>query len=421
MPVFERAPARPPPANAARSDPVRAARPRILLARLATAFALSLELACTGCDSHEEAATPMAPPQVTVMPAVRREITDWDEFTGRFVSTERVELRARVSGYLDAVSFADGQVVQRGDLLFRIDPRPLEAAVAEVQARLAGVRSQVTLAEREFDRTKNLLQYRAASEANLEQRSQALENCPGAGHTGRGRTATGPARPRIHHRSAPRIDRPHRPPPGQPGQPGLGRGGQHGDAARHHRHHGPDRRRLRYRPGRGAAIHPAGRSAATGRRRATWESGAARPCGRDRVPACRATSSSSTTRPMRASARSACGRASTIRATSSTPGIFARVRLVASLPYQAPAGARCGGGHGPVAPRALRPRRRATRWKPARSRSARCMAALRVIRDGLRGDEEIVVNGMMRVRAGQAVIPRRPTATGTATVSEARP
>ena len=66
----------------------------------------------------------MAPPQVTVMPAVRREITDWDEFTGRFVSTERVELRARISGYLDAVSFADGQVVQRGDLLFRIDPRP---------------------------------------------------------------------------------------------------------------------------------------------------------------------------------------------------------------------------------------------------------------------------------------------------------
>ena len=170
MPAFERAPARPSPASAARSDPVRAARPRILLARLATAFALSLELACTGCDSHEEAATPMAPPQVTVMPAVRREITDWDEFTGRFVSSERVELRARISGYLDAVSFADGQVVRRGDLLFRIDPRPLGAAVAEVQARLVGVRSQLTLAERELDRTKNLLQYRAASEANLEQR-----------------------------------------------------------------------------------------------------------------------------------------------------------------------------------------------------------------------------------------------------------
>src|SRR3954468_7165966 len=122
-------------------DPRRAVRSGLLHTRFATALALGLGLACTGCDSHEEEAAPMAPSQVTVMPPVRREITDWDEFTGRFVSTERVELRARVSGYLDAVGFADGQVVRRGDLLFRIDPRPFEAAVAEAQARLVGVRS----------------------------------------------------------------------------------------------------------------------------------------------------------------------------------------------------------------------------------------------------------------------------------------
>ena len=99
----------------------------------------------------------MAPPRVAVMPPVRREITDWDEFTGRFASTERVELRARVGGHLDAIGFADGQVVRRGDLLFRIDPRPFAAAVAEAEARLTAARSQLTLAQQEYDRAKNLL------------------------------------------------------------------------------------------------------------------------------------------------------------------------------------------------------------------------------------------------------------------------
>jgi RND family efflux transporter MFP subunit len=128
-----------------------------------------------GCDSREEEVAPMALPAVTVTPPVRREVTDWDEFTGRFVSTERIEVRARVDGYLESITFTDGQVVRRGDLLFRIDPRPFAATVAEAEARLTSARSQLTLAERESERTKNLLQYRAASEANLEQRTQALE------------------------------------------------------------------------------------------------------------------------------------------------------------------------------------------------------------------------------------------------------
>src|SRR5438874_1973947 len=69
-----------------------AAAPR----RLAMMFVLALAPALAGCDSHEEEAPPMAPPSVTVTKAVRQEVTDWDEFTGRFVSTERIELRARV-------------------------------------------------------------------------------------------------------------------------------------------------------------------------------------------------------------------------------------------------------------------------------------------------------------------------------------
>ena len=102
------------------------------------------------------------------------------------------------------------------------------------------------------------------------------------------------------------------------------------------------------------------------------------------------------------------------------PGVFARVRLVASLPYQAL-----------LVPDAAvatdQSRRVLYVLGPGDTLEARQVAlgpldgALRVIRDGLRGEEEIVVNGLMRVRAGQAVIPRRPTGTGNRTVSEARP
>ncbi|WP_207792035.1 efflux RND transporter periplasmic adaptor subunit [Siccirubricoccus phaeus] len=143
--------------------------------RVAWRRALPLLLLLAGCDSHEEEMAPEIPPAVTVARPVRREVTDWDEFTGRFVSVERVEVRARVSGYLDSFAFADGQVVQRGELLFRIDPRPFRTAIVDAEARLAAARSQLTLAEREFDRTRNLLTARAASEANVEQRAQALE------------------------------------------------------------------------------------------------------------------------------------------------------------------------------------------------------------------------------------------------------
>lgn len=175
MPAFVSAAPRPNRAGHLRADAAREGRPRTVLARVATAAGLCLGLSCATCDSHEEEAAPMAPPRVVVMSPVRREITDWDEFTGRFASAERVELRARVGGHLDSIGFADGQVVRRGDLLFRIDPRPFAAATAEAEARLTGARSQLTLAQQEHDRSKNLRQYRAASDENVEQRAQALD------------------------------------------------------------------------------------------------------------------------------------------------------------------------------------------------------------------------------------------------------
>ena len=360
----------------------------------------------------------MAPPQVTVMPAVRREITDWDEFTGRFVSTERVELRARVSGYLDAVGFADGQVVRRGDLLFRIDPRPFEAAVAEVQARLVGVRSQLTLAEREFDRTKNLLQYRAASEANLEQRSQALEAARAQvtqGEAALQRTRLDLEFTQIRAPITGRIGR-HLVSPGN-----LVSGGEASTATLLATIVTMDPIDVVFDIDQGAAL----------RYIRLAESGG-RPSSREVANPVQLALADEAGFPHVGHVvfvdNEADAGIGTIRLRARfknprdffAPGVFARVRLVASLPYQAL-----------LVPDAAvatdQSRRVLYVLGPGDTLEARQVAlgplngALRVIRDGLRGEEEIVVNGLMRVRAGQAVIPRRPTGTGNRTVSEARP
>src|SRR5882757_5073702 len=73
----------------------------------------------------EAAAAPPALP-VTVSKPLKTQVTEWDEFTGQFEAVDSVEIRARVSGYLDTIGFEDGQIVNKGDLLFVIDPRPFQ-------------------------------------------------------------------------------------------------------------------------------------------------------------------------------------------------------------------------------------------------------------------------------------------------------
>lgn len=134
----------------------------------------ALLLALAGCNEDMTAETPQTPPTITVAQPLVREITDWDEFTGRFVSVERVDLRARVSGVVETVEFTGGQVVRQGDVLFRLDARPFQTLVAEAEGRQAEARSQLVLAEREQERTNSLLSYRAATQQNVEQRTQGV-------------------------------------------------------------------------------------------------------------------------------------------------------------------------------------------------------------------------------------------------------
>ena len=89
----------------------------------------------TACQ-QEQAAAPPPPPKVTVSQPVLREVVEWDEYTGRLEAVESVEVRARVSGYLQSVHFTDGAIVKKGALLFVIDPRPYQAELNRTQAAL---------------------------------------------------------------------------------------------------------------------------------------------------------------------------------------------------------------------------------------------------------------------------------------------
>nr|WP_314436960.1 efflux RND transporter periplasmic adaptor subunit [uncultured Brevundimonas sp.] len=106
---------------------------------------------------------------------LQQKVVDWDEFTGRFEAVEAVEVRARVGGYVQAVHFRDGQMVQRGQLLFTLDPRPAQAALAQAQAQVAQMQSQLTLARANLARSETLLASQAVSKAEYDANKAAVD------------------------------------------------------------------------------------------------------------------------------------------------------------------------------------------------------------------------------------------------------
>ena len=145
-----------------------------LPATLALAAALAVGIAATGCDSS---ATPTAggppPADVSVAPVLSRSVHAWDDFTGRISAVESVELRPRVSGYIERVHFDEGAIVQRGDLLFVIDPRPYQAALAQAQAQLEAARSAARLAQAQDARAQRLIEAQVISREEFEARRAA--------------------------------------------------------------------------------------------------------------------------------------------------------------------------------------------------------------------------------------------------------
>jgi multidrug efflux system membrane fusion protein len=143
-------------------------------ARIACAVVVVIAaLMLAGCGKKEEAAAP-PPPPVTVANPTKKVTTDWDEFTGRFDAVEQVQIRARVTGFVTKVAFTDGATVKAGDVLYEIDPRQYQAAAEQAQGQLDDAKAKIVLAQKEIDRAATLVRTEAISQNILDQRTQAL-------------------------------------------------------------------------------------------------------------------------------------------------------------------------------------------------------------------------------------------------------
>src|SRR6516165_4997539 len=133
-----------------------------------------------GCGEGQKQQGVLPPPKVTVAKPVQRTIIDHDEYVGRFVPVESVEIRARVSGYLAKVHFQDGQYVKQGDTLFTIDRRPFQNTVDQAAANLETAKSNLVFAEADLARGQQLMREHTISEQVFQQRSQVFRNAQAA-------------------------------------------------------------------------------------------------------------------------------------------------------------------------------------------------------------------------------------------------
>jgi RND family efflux transporter MFP subunit len=143
--------------------------------RVVSVIAASIVL-LLGVLSLGRSSKPPAPPPlqaVTVAEVPEREITEWDEFTGRLEAVDQVEIRPRVSGYIKRVAFAEGKEVKKGEVLFEIDPRPYEADLARAEAELERARSASALAQSEVQRAGKLVDVQAISREEFDSRTSA--------------------------------------------------------------------------------------------------------------------------------------------------------------------------------------------------------------------------------------------------------
>lgn len=132
----------------------------------------SLCLLAFSSASFAQGGPPAMP--VTVSEPLAKRVTQWDEYSGRFEAVATVEVRARVSGFIDKIDFRDGQIVKEGDPLFTIDRRPYEIAVESAEAEVARNKAQVDLAELQVGRGASLIASRTITEAEQDSRKSTL-------------------------------------------------------------------------------------------------------------------------------------------------------------------------------------------------------------------------------------------------------
>ncbi|HEX7988727.1 MAG TPA: efflux RND transporter periplasmic adaptor subunit, partial [Stenotrophomonas sp.] len=137
-----------------------------------SALSLAVLVACSG--GHAENGAPPAP-EVSVAPVLIKQVAQWDEFSGRIEAVQSVELRPRVSGYIDKVNYVEGDEVKKGDVLFTIDARSYQAEFNRAQAELNRARTQAGLARSESERARRLAEQQAIAAETAEQRRASAD------------------------------------------------------------------------------------------------------------------------------------------------------------------------------------------------------------------------------------------------------
>lgn len=156
-----------------------------------SAVAIATLAAFTAACSNGQADAPAPPPpEVDAAQVITRSVNQWDEFTGRVAATDMVDIRPRVSGYIDKIAFKEGDAVKAGDLLFVIDPRPYRAAYDNAVAQLQRARGSAQLAEAQSRRGESLIKTGAISVDSLDTRNAALTQTSADVHAAEAALAT---------------------------------------------------------------------------------------------------------------------------------------------------------------------------------------------------------------------------------------
>ena len=380
------------------------------------AVAIASASLLAGCGEAQKQAAP-PPPKVTVAKPIKRTIVDQDEYVGRFVPVDVVEIRARVSGYLDKLHFTDGQIVKQGDLLFTIDNRPYQNTLDQARANLETAKSNLAFTQSDLARGQQLVRERTISEQIYEQRAQAFRNAQAsvAANEAMVRQAQldleyTELRAAITGRIGDR----------RVTQGNLVTGGAGGNTSLLATIVSTDPIRFEFTFDEGALLRY--QRLATGRGEVAGLGG---------IPVrLKLLDETDFSHPGRVDfVDNVIDRASgTIRGRAQlsnadglfTPGMFARVQVPASAPYQAL-----------MLPDAAVATEQARRFvyvidqdNIARLRYVtlgQVVDDLRVIKDGLADSDRVVINGLMRVRQGQKVTPEEQPASPQASVPAAAP
>ena len=141
--------------------------------KAAPVAAMLMAASLAGCGQGQQQTAGQNPPAVTVAKPAQRTVVDLDEYVGRFVAVNAVDIRSRLSGYLAQIHFTDGQMVKKGDLLFTIDRRPFEIVLEQMRANLAQARANLAFAKADLERGQSLVQNKTITEQVYDQRTQA--------------------------------------------------------------------------------------------------------------------------------------------------------------------------------------------------------------------------------------------------------